>query len=125
MLAAPQVSLVKIDHEKGKNIAQITLKVSDDNLERLAVFVGEVLAEKRVCRSLLLVGEDIMIYRTSQLSPETTITVPVQPGLNMIRLEATDRNDLTNIVPIPSFYRSKMICLSVISTAPPAAELVP
>jgi carboxyl-terminal processing protease len=126
-LSAPRVELVNIEHEAGQNVAQITVSVTDDNLERLAVFVGEVLEEKRL-RSLRLVGEDkIMILPATQLSPETTLTVPVQPGLNVVRLEATDRDELTNIVPIRFFLPvdDDLLIGQVAPAAAHAAELVP
>ena len=123
-------SLVVAGHElaDGGHQAKITLQIQDDNLERLVVYVGEILVEQRL-RSLRMVGEDkILILPAAQISDATTVTVPVKPGLNVVRFEATDRDEQTNLLAYRFFVPTAdglIVGPASVQTKEASAEAVP
>ena len=127
----PIVTIADIAIDPTGQFAKLTVDIEDDNVERLVVYVAEVTDEQRL-RSIRLVGEDkISILPAAQISPKTTVTVPIHTGLNIVRIEVTDRDEMTTqtvarfVVPDAATDPYFLVGPATVAAAGPAASVVP
>ena len=81
----PSIQLKDLDQEGNK--AQLDISLQDDNLTYLAVFVNDVKTQ-------------LKIFPGNEVEKALSLPITLEEGLNEIRLIATDKDDVTSVLPL-------------------------